>query len=347
MQSRYSDQLLAILAFALLGAGCLLVLWPFLTSLVWAGILVSSSWPAFLALERLVGGRRALGASLMTVLVMVVLLGPIAAIASALADNIVVFGRAAAALLQEGLPKAPAWLAQLPMVGGWIDSYWQLFVNDGERLMAELIKLSEPAQAAALAGGRLLGEGVVDVSLSVFLAFFFFLNGEELARRLHVGLKRLLDGRADHLVEIVRGTLSGVIHGILGTALAQGSLAAVGLAIAGVPGAVLLGMLTFFFSLVPVGPPLIWGGVAVWLFQNGQVGWAIFIVAWGFLLVSTIDNIIKPFIISRGSRLPFAIVFLGILGGALAFGVIGVFLGPTLLAVGFRLVSEWTSTASD
>jgi predicted PurR-regulated permease PerM len=177
----------------------------------------------------------------------------------------------------------------------------------------------------------------------VFLAFFFFLHGESLAKRLIVALKRLTGDRATYLMGIARGTVSGVIYGILGTGLAQGVLATFGFAVAGVPGAVLLGVATFFLSVVPVGPPLVWGGAAIWLFQQGELSWAVFVAVWGFFVVSTVDNVIKPFIISRGASLPFAIVFLGVLGGVLAFGVIGAFLGPTLLAVGYRLVIEWTS----
>jgi predicted PurR-regulated permease PerM len=180
------------------------------------------------------------------------------------------------------------------------------------------------------------------MAISVFIAFFFFLHGEALASRLQVALERLAGGRAAYLLGIVRGTVTGVIYGILGTGLAQGVLAAIGFAIAGVPGAVLLGVATFFLSVVPVGPPLVWGGAAIWLFQSGEAGWAAFVAAWGFFLVSTVDNVIKPFIISRGASLPFAIVFLGVLGGVLGFGVIGAFLGPTLLAVGYRLATEWT-----
>jgi predicted PurR-regulated permease PerM len=145
------------------------------------------------------------------------------------------------------------------------------------------------------------------------------------------------------LIAVAGETVHGVIYGVLGTAMAQGVLAAIGFAIAGVPSSVLLGLITFFLSVVPVGPPLVWGGVAFWLFQQNETGWAIFVFIWGFLLVSTVDNIIKPFIISRGSRLPFVVVFLGVLGGVLAFGVIGAFLGPVLLAVTYQLVIEWTS----
>ena len=341
-----SDRFLAILALTLLGAGCVLVLWPFLTALIWAAILASTSWPAFLWLDRGVGGRRTLAATLMTLLVTVVLLGPIVAVAVALADNVAELGRAASALLKDGLPDAPSWLASLPLLGQSIHDYWQQFAHDGQRLMAELEKLAKPAQAAVLAGGRMVGKGVLDMGLSVFLAFFFFLHGEALAKRLRIALERLAGMRAAYLLGIVRGTVSGVIYGILGTALAQGVLAAIGFGIAGVPGAVLLGAATFFLSVVPVGPPLVWGGAAIWLFQQGEPGWAIFVAAWGFFLVSTVDNVIKPFIISRGASLPFAIVFLGVLGGVLAFGVIGAFLGPTLLAVGYRLATEWTAEES-
>ena len=343
MPNLSSDRVLPILALALLGAGCVLVLWPFLTALVWAAILVSTSWPAFQWLDRGVGGRRTLAACLATLLVTVVLLGPIVAVALALADNVSELGRAMSALVKDGLPDAPGWLSSLPLVGQSIHDFWQQFAHDGQRLMAALEKLAKPAQTAALAGGRVVATGVLDMAVSVFLAFFFFIYGEALAKRLHVALERLAGGRATHLLGIVRGTVTGVIYGILGTGLAQGVLAAVGFAIAGVPGAVLLGVATFFLSVVPVGPPLVWGGAAIWLFQDGQPGWAAFVAAWGFFLVSTVDNVIKPFIISRGASLPFAIVFLGVLGGVLAFGVIGAFLGPTLLAVGYRLATEWTA----
>ena len=343
MPNPASDRLLHILALGLLGAGCMLVLWPFLTALVWAAILVSTAWPAFLWLDRSVGKRRTLAACLMTLLVTVVLLGPIVAVALAMADNVAELGRAAAALAKDGLPDAPSWLATLPLVGQPIHDYWQQFAHDSQRLMAELESFAKPAQAAALAAGRVVGKGVLDMTISVFLAFFFFLHGEALASRLRIALERVTGVRATYLLGIVRGTVTGVIYGILGTGLAQGVLAAIGFTVAGVPGAVLLGGVTFFLSVVPVGPPLVWGGAAIWLFQQGQPGWALFIVAWGFFLVSTVDNVIKPFIISRGAKLPFAVVLLGVLGGLLAFGVIGAFLGPTLLAVGYRLATEWTA----
>ena len=344
METQRSDRILTVLALALLGIGCFLVLRPFLSATLWAAILASTSWPGLLWLDRAFGGRRTLSASVMTMMVTLVVLGPVVAATAGLADDVAELGRAASTLLEQGLPDPPDWVVELPLVGQSVHDYWQQFAHDGQRLVEELAKLAEPARATALAAGKALGEGVIDLGLSVFLAFFFYLHGEALAGRLRVALERLAGARARYLTGVARGTVSGVIFGILGTALAQAILAAIGFAIAGVPGAVVLGGATFFLSLIPVGPPLVWGGAAVWLFQQGQTGWAVFVAAWGFLLVSTVDNLIKPFIISRGARLPFAIVFLGVLGGVLAFGVIGAFLGPTLLALGYRLVAEWTGS---
>lgn len=345
MEPPRSDRILAIVALTLLGAGCVYVLWPFLSSLAWAAILASTCWVPMLWLDRVLGGRRGLAASLMTALITLVVVVPVVVVASGLADNLTELGQAINRVVTQGLPDAPAWLNRIPLVGHSLFEYWQKLAHDGKMLMAELSKLATPAQTMALSAGRVVGRGVIDMVLSVFLAFFLFLHGEALATRVRTGVLRLAGpARADYLLELTKGTIHGVIYGILGTALAQGVLAAIGFLIAGVPGALLLGVATFFLSVVPVGPPLIWGGAAVWLFQQQQVGWAIFVAAWGFFLVSTVDNVIKPFIISRGASLPFAVVFMGVLGGVLAFGVIGAFLGPTLLALGYRFLGEWTAS---
>jgi predicted PurR-regulated permease PerM len=346
MQVHRSDRVLAIIGLSVLAGGCLLVVWPFLTAIAWAAILASTSWTVFLRLEQQCKQRRILAASLMTLLVTVVLLVPVLLATMALADNVAELGRAAATLFQEGLPEPPGWMANIPLIGGTLLRYWQPFIHDGQRLTDAIFKLAAPLQNAALAGGGMLGRGVLDIALSIFLSFFFFIHGEAMAQRLSVALHRIAGERAERLVHLARHTVSGVTYGVLGTALAQGILAAIGFLIAGVPGAALLGVATFFFSVVPFGPPLIWGGAAIWLFQQGDMAWMVFTVVWGALVVSTVDNIIKPLIISRGSRLPFAVVFLGVLGGVLAFGVIGAFLGPALLAVGFGLLNEWLADST-
>jgi predicted PurR-regulated permease PerM len=148
------------------------------------------------------------------------------------------------------------------------------------------------------------------------------------------------------LLTVAANTVRGVVYGILGTGLVQALMAGIGYFIAGVPGAALLALLTFFLSVVPVGPPLVWIPAALWLFHQGSTGWGIFMLAWG-VLVSSVDNVVKPWLISQGSDLPFILIFFGVLGGALMFGFIGVFIGPTLLAVGYRLVEEWASVTRE
>jgi predicted PurR-regulated permease PerM len=212
------------------------------------------------------------------------------------------------------------------------------------RLVKSLKTLVISARTVMLGAGLAIGRGVVEVVLSVFLAFFIFRDGAAVADRLTTGVARIAGERGKHLLEVAGRTVRGVVYGILGTALVQGVMAAIGFVIAGVPGAALLGLLTFFLSPVPVGPPLVWIPAVIWLYTQGSTGWAIFMFIWG-MGVSSVDNIVKPWLISQGSQMPFIVIFFGVIGGALAFGVVGVFLGPTLLAVTYRLIEEW-STAS-
>ena len=154
-------------------------------------------------------------------------------------------------------------------------------------------------------------------------------------------VRHIAGERGTHLLTVAGKTVRGVVYGILGTALTQAVLAGIGFFIAGVPGAALLALLTFFRLHHPLlGTVLTWGPAAVWLFHQGFTGWGIFMLVWG-LGVANVDNIVKPWLISQGSDMPFLLIFFGVLGGALTFGFIGVFLGPTLLAVGYRLVAEW------
>lgn len=149
-------------------------------------------------------------------------------------------------------------------------------------------------------------------------------------------------GEVTHLLDVIGSTVKGVVYGVIGTVLAQGILAGFGLWLAGVPGPFLLGLLTCFLTLVPAGPVLLWVPSGLWLYHQGETGWAIFIVLW-MIAVGAIDGFVKPYIISQGSALPFLLVLLGVLGVA-AFGITGLFLGPTLLAIGYALLQDWTHT---
>jgi predicted PurR-regulated permease PerM len=200
------------------------------------------------------------------------------------------------------------------------------------------------ARTGLIAAGLAVGQGVTQILLSAFLAFFLLRDAPELSIRLGVAVERLAGERGKHLIKVAGDTVRGVVFGILGTAIAQALVAGLGFWIAGVPGVVLLAVLTFFFAVVPFGPPLIWVPAALWLFAQEKPGLGVFMLVWGLLGVSSVDNFLRPYLISQGSKMPFILIFCGVIGGALAFGLVGVFLGPTLLAVVFRLIEEWSSS---
>lgn len=216
--------------------------------------------------------------------------------------------------------------------------------EDSSHLVALLGRFLSWARGWLLAAGLAVGQGVTQVLVSAFLAFFLLRHSEELSRRLAVAVERLAGDRGRYLIKVAGDTVLGVIYGILGTAIVQAVVAGLGFWIAGVPGAVLLAVLTFFFAVIPFGPPLIWLPATFWLFAQDRPGMAVFLFFWGLLGISSVDNILRPFLISQGSKMPFALIFCGVIGGALAFGLVGVFLGPTLLAVAFRLIEEWSAS---
>ena len=382
------DQVLGWAVLCLLLIGCVTVLKPFVSAVLWAVVLCFSLWPVHRRFTQWLGGRRTLAALVTTLSITLVLVVPVAVIGVGIADDARALASATRKWMEAGPPKAPAWLGKIPVVGNQAKEYWTEFAEDAARLMRELKpavddpaflatnrvavateSTQEPlvpappppteqesrlvkglkslvisARTAMLRAGIAIGRGVVEVVLSVFLTFFIFRDGAAVADRLTTGVARIAGERGKHLLDVAGKTVRGVVYGILGTALVQGVAAAIGFVIAGVPGAALLGLLTFFLSPVPVGPPLVWIPAVIWLYTQGSTGWAIFMLIWG-MGVSSVDNIVKPWLISQGSQMPFIVIFFGVIGGALAFGVVGVFLGPTLLAVTYRIVEEW-STAS-
>src|SRR5688572_8928649 len=334
------DQTLALAALALIIIGCYVVLRPFLTAVLWAMILAVTLWPLQ---SRLVTRMRPAYAAFVTVvLITLVMVAPFLVVFSEIAENSERVGAWLKKWVASGPPDPPAWVAALPLIGERAATYWATFAHDTAKLVGALGRFVEPAQRALVAGGATVLGGLLQLTLSILIAYFLLRDGEALGRRVLVAAERLADERGLRLARSSALTVRGVVIGILGTALAQGVLAGLGFWMAGIAAAPLLGFATFLLSPVPIGPPLVWLPVALYLLQQGEIGWAIFILLWGALVVSSIDNVLKPLIISRGSDLPFILVLLGVLGGIVAFGFIGVFLGPVLLALGYSLVTEWS-----
>src|SRR5579862_9563825 len=319
-----------MVAVALLAIGCFFVLRPFVGAIIFAAILVFSTWPIFERLRHKLGGRSSLAALVIVLVLIVALAVPVALSAqSIVAHSSQVFELFRGFLDRRESFELPAFIANIPMLGPWLDDYTRtLILGEGE-LASLLRRLSEPAKDFMIAIGHGIGAGLVQVLFALFVAFFLYRDGEQVRKLLLVMVTRLA------------GTVRGVVYGLIGTAIVQGAVAFVGFAIAGVPGAFLLGALTFILSLVPMGPVLIWGGAAAWLHFHGEDGWAIFMVIYGIFVISSVDNFVKPILMSRAGNLSMLLVVLGVFGGAIAFGFIGLFIGPALLALAWNIFKTW------
>lgn len=325
----------------LLAVGCWRVLAPFFPAILFALVIVSSSWPLYRRLRDRLRGRDLSASLVACALVLLMALGPALLLMLGFADA----ARWVLGLLEshEGLllVALPGWVDTLPGAGPMMVDAWNALRTDPDRLQRLLAYGAAPAREAALISGRALGNAAMQIVLATLVMFFVFRNGDRLVAQLHRVAERMGGALAQELIDTARGAVAGVMFGAIGAGLAQAMLATIGFLIAGLPNPFLLGALTFVLSIIPVGPPLIWGGAALWLLQQGDAGWALFMVLYGLFGISAIDNVLKPMLISRASHLPFVLALIGVVGGVISFGVVGVFLGPTLLALLIALTGHW------
>jgi predicted PurR-regulated permease PerM len=337
----YIATTLAILVLVGLFVLAFVIARPFLAPLLWGVILAIATWPIFAWCRRKLGGRRNLAATLVTLVLAVVVLGPVVLAGAALSDNVVTLGEKVREAMQGGMAP-PEFLAKIPFVGAKVTARWTEVFTQGSPLSEEARQALGGVLQWMLGVAGAIGAGVAELALSVICAFFFYRDGEAALQRARDVLDHLAGSRAQHLMIVAYGTLKGVVYGVLGSSLVQAVLAAIGYALAGVPAPILLGLITGFLAIVPGGSALIWLPASIWLFNNGDTAWGVFIILWTALLVGSIDNVIRPLFVSRGSALPLLLVLIGILGGAVAMGFIGIFLGPTILAVLYALMREWS-----
>lgn len=336
-----TNQIARIALIALLIIGCAIVLRPFMAALLFAAIICLFTWPLYHRIWLRLGRRDTLAAILMTLLLLVALILPMAYLTANLADSAAKMFDELGYALQNLQPHAPVWMHSLPVIGSQVSASWERAAASHEELMKLLSQYYEPLRKFSLQAVQLVITGFLQLLLVVFAAFFFYRDGARLAKGLIAIVRRLGGELGEEMLKLSCNTVKGVLLGIFGTALAQAAVALAGFLVAGAPMPFLLALMTFFLSILPIGPPLVWGGAALWLYNHGNHGWAIFIALYGFFVISTVDNVVKPILISHSSHLPLLLVLLGVLGGAIAFGFVGIFLGPTLLAVGITLITHW------
>lgn len=345
MDTNRFEQYARVAGIALLVVGCFFVIRPFLAALLFAAVLCLSTWPAFRWVRDRLGGRSSAVALLFALGMILVIAMPVALAA----HSIVTHSSQAIDLIRgyidRGPYELPGWLTGLPLVGASIDEYWHRLIGSRAEIVSLARSLVDPAKTFLVTAGSAAGEGFLQILLAIFVAFFFYRDGDYVARMIQAGMTRLAGSEQGvSVLATAQNAVKGVVYGLIGTALAQAAVAFVGFLIAGVPAAALLAALTFILSLVPMGPVLAWGGAAAWLYAQGQSGWAIFMVAYGVLVISSVDNFVKPILMSRAGGLSMLLVVLGVFGGAVAFGLIGLFVGPALLAVAWSLLNAWLET---
>lgn len=331
-----------LLLFSLLLAGVYLVLKPFLLGLVFGAILAVAAWPlrSWLIARGLSG---AVAAGVMLTLLMVFVLAPMAVAAPGLAVGVKQLAEQGIGWINSS-PQLPAWISELPFVGSKIAATWQGLLAQTPESKAMLMSYVQPARQFVTDAALGLATSMMDIGLALIVATTFWSRGDRIALVLRDSLHRLGGPQLAALTDVAASATRGVFYGIVGTAAIQGLLMAIGLALAGVPGAAPLGFVTLIFAISQFGGALInlvWGGAAWWLYANTGVGVAFwFVVAWG-LMVTFSDNLLKPLLIGSSLKLPLMLVILGVFGGFLSFGFLGLFIGPTLLAVAFELLAAW------
>jgi predicted PurR-regulated permease PerM len=329
---------LALLALSLL------VLQPFLVPVLWAAILAYVTWPLY-RFVRQKTKRPRLAAGFFTLLTALLVGIPVAWILVALAGEATGWIEAARRWLAEGAP-FPDWVTARP----WLEA--RLVRLREESIVQPTAVVEYATRYASQVSGRLLevagslASNALKFAVTVTTLFFFYLDGERLIEQMQRLTRVVFPSAQGDLLPYVGSVVRAVVFGLIGTALVQGTIAGIGFALFGVPSPVALGALTSVGSFVPLGPVLLWGGAAFWLFANGHVGAALGMALWGAGLVSTVDNVLRPILISGGeTRIPFLLVLFGVLGGLLAFGMLGLFVGPVVLAVAFALIAEFARRA--
>ena len=335
--------LLGILVGAL-GVLCVLVLRPFLAPILWAAILAYVTWPLYRRLRAPFQKFNNTAASIMTLLVVAGAIVPLFWLLVLIQHELVDAYRSVSAYLSQGPHDLPPAIRNIPWFGSWLQNGLNRYAGDPATLGSEIASGLQrwKGELGALLGG--LGRSVAKVLIALLTLFFFYRDGDSIVRQMHRVGKRFFDDRLDRFIRAAGVMTRAVVYGLLVTALAQGVIAGIGYWIFGLEAPALLGALTGLLSTAPLlGTAFVWVPLGVWLVLAGHTWKGVLLLAWGFLLVHPTDNVLRPLLISSVTQVPFLLVMFGAFGGLIAFGLVGVFVGPVLLGVASAVWLEWAA----
>jgi predicted PurR-regulated permease PerM len=332
---------LGVLFICLLIVATLWILRPFMAPTIWATMIAVSTWPLLRWFEARLWGRRGLAVLVMSLLILMLLVVPLMLAIGTIvrhADEIVV---QATMLSGFKLPPPPPWVANLPLVGERAAQLWEQAAATGSvGLLAKLAPYADDVARWFVAQAGSVGLVFVQFLLTVVLAALMYSGGESAALAVRRFGQRLAGVYGDNAVVLAGQAIRGVALGVGVTAVVQAGLGGVGLGIAGVPFAGLLTAVMLLLCIAQLGPGLVLFPAVAWLYWSGDSGWGTFLLLWSSVVV-TMDNFLRPVLIRRGADLPLLLIFAGVIGGLLAFGLIGIFVGPVVLAVAYTLVLAW------
>jgi predicted PurR-regulated permease PerM len=333
--------LLAVLAIGGLIAASFWVLRPFLLATIWATMIVVATWPLMLRVQSYVRGKRALAITVMTVFLLLVFVLPVSLAVGAIVENADVLAGWAKALAKFRMPEPPDWVVGLPLVGDKLAALWRdLAAGESDGLTSRVAPHVGAATRWLFAQVGTVGVMSFHFLLTVLIAALMYASGEQAAAMVHRFGRRLAGERGATAIDIAGGAIRGVALGVVVTALVQSFLGGIGLAVVGIPFASLLTALMFLLCIAQLGPSLVLIPAVGWLYWKGDTVWATVLLVWCIPVV-TLDNFLRPFLIRRGLDLPLLLIFAGVIGGLISFGLIGLFVGPVVLAVTYRLFLAW------
>lgn len=332
---------LGVAFILLVGGTSLYILRPFLPAFIWATMIVVATWPVLIAIQRRLFNRRSLAVLVMMILLLVIVIAPLVALVSTLAgqaERLVALNA-----IDYKLPGPPAWVEGIPLVGAKIVSEWVAIAAAGpESLAARVTPYMSQIGAWLLAQLGGLGGMVVHLVLTFIFCGVLYASGQTGAKGLRQFFRRLHGDRGDEVVVLAGASIRAVALGIVVTAVVQTVLGALGLLVTGVPYVALLSALMLVCCIAQIGPSVVMLGGVAWLWYTGDHGWAIGLFVWT-IIVASLDNILRPMLIRRGADIPLLLIMIGVIGGLLAFGIVGLFVGPVVLAVAYTLLTAWVA----
>ena len=338
---------LAVLFIGGLIGSSLWILSPFLGPAIWATTLVVSTWPLMTAIQKRLWGRRSLAITLMTIVIFCVFIVPLGLAINAIVSHSEQIVGWVKALATFKIPPPPAWLVSIPLVGGKAAELWERIAASG---IEDFVVMAAPYAGGVIKWfvAKIGGFGILFVQflLTVIFAIILYANGEKIAKVVRAFGRRLAGPRGEHSVRLAGTAIRGVALGVVLTALSQTAVGGIGLAVCGIPFAAVLTAAMFMLAIAQIGAILVMIPSVAWLYWSGSTGWGTVLLVWT-IVVGTMDNVIRPILIKRGANLSLMLVFTGVVGGLIAFGLIGIFVGPVVLAVAQALLGAWMEEDDD